>query len=125
MVSGLVRNFLTVVLAGALLLVFPVASEAGTFRFKASCSGPCSWSPTFKKVAKGTKIVWKNPTSFTHTVKSYRGHWLTKRILPPGAKTHKVLRKRGVYFFRCTIHSTLTNGVCSGMCGKIRVRRRV
>ncbi len=121
MVSGVVRSILIVVVTAALVLVFPVASEAGTFRFKATCF-PCSWSPTFKKVAKGTRIVWKNPTTVTHTVKSYKSHWLTKRILAPGAKTHKRLKKRGVYFFRCTIHSTLSNGVCSGMCGKIRVR---
>jgi hypothetical protein len=44
--------------------------------------------------------------------------------LLPGAKTHKILRKHKSYFFRCTIHSTLNNGVCSGMCGKIKVRRR-
>jgi plastocyanin len=117
------RRVLTVGLMTSLLVALPIASEGGTFRFKASCSSGCSWAPTFKRVAKGTKIVWKNPTGVFHDVKSYKGKWLSRRDLPPGSKTHKVMRRRGRFFFRCTIHSTLNDGVCSGMCGKIRVRR--
>jgi plastocyanin len=124
MASSWARRLLAVGLMGAMLVLIPAASNAGTFRFKATCTGGCHWAPSFKKVAKGTRIVWKNVSSTFHNVKSYRGHWLRKRDLAPGAKTHKRLRKHGVYLFRCTIHSTLVNGVCSGMCGKIKVRRR-
>jgi plastocyanin len=125
MASSWVRRLLAVGLVGSMLVLIPVASDArDSFKFKASCIGGCHWAPSFKKVDKGTKIVWKNVSSVTHDVKSYRGHWMHKKFLLPGAKTHKILRTRGVYFFRCTIHSTLNNGVCSGMCGKIKVKRR-
>ena len=30
-------------------------------------------------------------------------------------------RMAGTFLFRCTIHSTIVNGVCQGMCGKIIV----
>ncbi|MDP9233019.1 MAG: hypothetical protein M3P01_00500 [Actinomycetota bacterium] len=124
MASSWVRRLLAVGLVGSMLVLIPVASDArDSFKFKASCTGGCHWAPSFKKVDKGTKIVWKNVSSVTHTVKSYRGHWMHKKFLLPGAKTHKVLKKHKVYFFRCTIHSTLNNGVCSGMCGKIKVKR--
>jgi plastocyanin len=123
MASKWAGRLLAVGLVGAMLVLIPGVADAGRVKIKANCTGGCHWAPSFKRVAKGTKIIWKNPTNVFHDVKSYKGHWLRKRNLPPGARTHKRLRRHGVYFFRCTIHSTLVNGVCSGMCGKIKVRR--
>jgi plastocyanin len=123
MASSWVRRLLAVGLMGSMLVLVPAVADAGKVKIKASCWRGCHWAPHYRKVAKGTKVVWKNPTGVFHDVKSYRGHWLYKRNLPPGHWTHKVLRWHKTYFFRCTIHSTLINGVCSGMCGKIRVKR--
>jgi plastocyanin len=124
MTSSWMRRLLAIGLMGSMLVLVPAVANAGKVKIKASCTGGCHWAPSFKKVAKGTKIVWKNPSGVFHNVKSFKGHWLPKRNLAPGAKIHKRLWKHGVYHFRCTLHSTLINGVCSGMCGKIKVKRR-
>jgi plastocyanin len=123
MTSSWIRRLLAIGLMGSMLVLVPAVANAGKVKIRARCTGGCHWAPSIRKVAKGTKVVWKNVSSTFHDVKSYRGHWLHKRNLPPGAKTHKRLKKHKTYFFRCTIHSTLSNGVCSGMCGKIKVRR--
>lgn len=124
MTSSWVRRVLAIGLIGSMFVLLPALSEARTpFRFKASCKGHCHWAPFFKSVARGKKIIWKNTSGRFHNVKSFRGHWLPTRSLPVGASTHKRLWKHGIYHFRCTLHSTLINGVCSGMCGKIKVRR--
>jgi len=79
------------------------------------------WNPAKTSVAKGTKVVWKNPTTATHTVTAYKGSWSKNVTLSPGATTSFLFKNTGTFKFRCTIHSTLLNGVCSGMCGVVKV----
>src|SRR3990170_6677691 len=110
----------------------PGASIAETKRFRAAGSaGNWRWEPSVRRIVRGDRIVWRNPTNVTHTVTAYRCRWSKNVRLEPGERTRKRFRRRGVYKFRCTIgagtsfaHSTLQDGVCSGMCGKVRVRRR-
>ena len=116
-----------IVMAVALVALVALAgpSPADTFRVRASGTpGAFKWDPSFKHIHKGDRIVWKNPTSYTHTVKAYKGPWRKSTTIRPGEKTSKKFRKRGTYKYRCTQpqHSSITNGECNGMCGEIHVQ---
>ena len=54
-------------------------------------------------------------------VTAYKGNRNKNVTLSQGQTTSFTFNNAGVYKFRCTIHSTLSNGVCSGMCGKVVV----
>jgi plastocyanin len=122
---------LLVVAITAGLILTPVSSLADTKRFRAAGQpGSFRWEPTVRRIAKRDRIVWKNPTGTSHTVTAHRGRWSKNTLIRPGERTAKRFRRAGVYKFRCTInagtpaaHSTLQNGQCSGMCGRVRVRR--
>jgi plastocyanin len=109
---------LVVILAAAMALVLPSTAQASVL-IKAT-SGDV-FRPHKVSIAKGTKVVWKNTASFKHTVTSYSRNWSKNVTLTPGSTTSFTFKSAGTYKFRCTIHSTLTNGVCSGMCGKVVV----
>ena len=42
-------------------------------------------------------------------------------VLQTGQTTSRKFTTKGVYKFRCRFHSSVSGGVCSGMCGRIRV----
>jgi plastocyanin len=79
------------------------------------------WSPTIVRISTGDEIKWK-AVSGTHTVTAYGGNWAFNHGLATGQVEDRTFRRAGTFRFRCTIHSTLTNGQCSGMCGKVVVR---
>jgi plastocyanin len=113
------RRFLgAFVLAGALVAI-PGASQSATFAVKATDGK--DWKPASLTVARGSKVVWKNPTGATHNVTAYKGSWSKSTTLESGEHTSKTFRRSGTYKYRCTIHSSIENGKCDGMCGKIRV----
>ena len=117
----------TVVMAVAAIAVVALAapSPADTFRVRASGTpGNFTWSPDFRHIAKGDKIVWKNPTSSTHKVTAYSNNWSKNATISPGERTSFRFRKRGTYKYRCTVpgHSSLSGGECNGMCGEIHVQ---
>lgn len=118
-VVGVKRTVAIVVVLMVVLGMTGVAS-AGTVTVKAGASGN-HFSPSAKSVPKGTKVVWKNVSVTKHTVTSYSKNWSKKTGLPAGSSTSFVFKTKGVYKYRCTLHSTLSGGVCSGMCGKITV----
>jgi plastocyanin len=80
------------------------------------------WSPTTVRISKGSTIKWK-AVSGTHTVTAYGGNWHFNHDLAMGQVENRRFTHAGTFRFRCTIHSTLTNGHCSGMCGKVVVSR--
>lgn len=112
---------------GALLVVLVAPTSLGdTRRFRAAgCTESPRWEPLKRRISKGDRIVWKNPTNCDHTVTAYSGRWSKSTALAPGEKTAKKFRRRGLYKFRCLTrgHSVLEDGVCTGMCGRVRVRR--
>lgn len=107
-------------------LVIPAApAPADTFRVKAVGSpGSFKWKPGFKHITKGDKIVWKNKTSYSHTVTAYRGDWNKNSTIGPGERTRFRFGKNGTYYYRCTRpgHSSLNGNECNGMCGEIHVQ---
>jgi plastocyanin len=102
---------LVVALATTALAVVRIRGSGGT------------WRPARVTIDRGTRVVWR-ATSGTHTVTAYGGGWrFDQTISPSGDPTaSRRFRRLGRYKFRCTIHSTLSGGVCNGMCGRIRVR---
>lgn len=79
------------------------------------------WSPGTVRISPGDRIRWKG-VSGTHTVTAYGRGWRFDRSLAQGATVGRTFRRAGVFRFRCVIHSALTDGRCSGMCGKVVVR---
>jgi plastocyanin len=106
----------------ALVTVFamaPAANSAVVIKGVSTSSG-FRWKPKITTVATGTKVVWK-AVSGTHTVTAYKGSWSKNVTISQGQTTSFTFKNAGTYKFRCTFHSTLSNGVCSGMCGKVVV----
>ncbi len=99
--------------------MIPSASGATLIRGVSTSNG-FRWRPKVTDVAKGTKVTWK-AVSGTHTVTAYKGNWNKNTTINSGQTTSFTFNNTGVYKFRCTLHSTLSNGTCSGMCGKVVV----
>jgi plastocyanin len=78
------------------------------------------WKPRAVSIAKGTKVVWR-AVDGTHTVTAWKGAWSKNTTIAQGSSTSFTFMKRGVFKFRCRFHSSVANGVCSGMCGKVTV----
>jgi plastocyanin len=82
--------------------------------------GAGHWSPTTVRISTGDSIKWK-AVSNVHTVTAFGGNWSLNRTLSIGSPVTFRFTHAGTYHFRCRFHSTLVNGRCSGMCGKIVV----
>jgi plastocyanin len=78
------------------------------------------WSPTVRTIARGTTVRWR-AVDGNHTVKSRGANWSYFRNLPLGSSVARTFNRRGTFRFFCTIHGSLSNGVCTGMCGRIVV----
>jgi plastocyanin len=112
---------LLIVVAIATLLVVP-AGLSHARRLRISVIGN-QWSPAHPAVDKGDVVVWRNNGSRLHDVVSYGGNWRKRARLAPGQTSRRRFRRAGTFKFRCTLHSTLRNGSCRGMCGMIHVLR--
>ena|SRR6266446_6341873 len=117
------RLRILVVLAAATALIMPTTAQAATVIKAATASNSFGykWSPNKVNVSKGAKVVWRNPTNTNHTVTAYGKGWSKNVTIGPGSSTSFTFKNTGTFKFHCTIHSTLSNGVCSGMCGKVVV----
>lgn len=100
------------------LVVVPATTAQAAVRVKAT--GSQTFRPKRLSIGTGTKVVWK-AVSLTHTVTAYRGRWSKNTTITAGETTSFTFKNAGRYKYRCTIHSTLSNGVCTGMCGKVVV----
>ena len=113
----------TRVLVSLMVVSAMVAGSAGFANAAAvvKATSTQKWNPAKTSISKGVKVVWKNPTTSTHTVTAYSKNWSKNVTLSSGATTSFVFKNTGTFKFRCTIHSTLVGGVCSGMCGVVKV----
>ena len=117
------RRLKLLVPAIALVTMFAMAAPAANSAVVVkgvSGSWGFQWSPKTTNIAHGTKVTWKAITG-NHTVTAYRGSWSKNTRINQGQSTSFTFNSSGVYKFRCRFHSTLSNGVCSGMCGKVVV----
>lgn len=78
------------------------------------------WSPKVREINRGSAIRWR-AVDGDHNVKSRGANWSYFRNLPAGRAVTRTFNRRGTFRYYCTIHGSLSNGVCSGMCGRIVV----
>lgn len=78
------------------------------------------WSPRAREINRGTTVRWR-AVDGSHNVKSRGANWTYFRNLPNGSAVTRTFNRRGTFRYLCTIHGDVTNGVCSGMCGRIVV----
>ena len=78
------------------------------------------WSPKTRSIVPGTIVRWR-ALDGSHNVKSRGANWSYFRSLPAGTSVTRTFNRRGTFRFYCTIHASVSNGVCSGMCGRIVV----
>jgi plastocyanin len=78
------------------------------------------WSPKAWSVTRGTIVRWRSVNG-SHTVKSRGANWSYFRNLPAGTSVARAFNRRGTFRYYCTIHGRVSNGVCTGMCGRIVV----
>ncbi len=114
-----VRGLVAVATVALSLFAFVLPAQAAT-----TVRGTCSltWSPSSVTISKGGKVTWKAVSCGPHTVTAYSANWTKNTTIPTGSSTSRVFTKKGVFKFRCRIHSSFVNAVCSGMCGTVKVR---
>jgi plastocyanin len=103
----------------SVLAMMSTASGAVLVRGVSTSNG-FRWRPKVVEINTGTRVKWK-AVSGTHNVTDYKGNWNKSTTISAGETTGFTFNNSGVYKFRCTLHSNLSNGVCSGMCGKVVV----
>ena len=118
------RRLALLVSAGMLLVVLGAPPVSSAVVVKGVVCSTClkgyKWMPKITTVAKGTKVTWK-AVSGSHTVTATSKNWSKNTSISTGQTTAFTFKSAGTYRFRCTIHSTVSGGTCSGMCGKIVV----
>jgi plastocyanin len=114
-----------VALAVSAALLFPATSRGDTFKVRMVGSFPdFRYKPDVRRIVRNDRIKFKNPEDQrTHTVTAYGGNWFFDKTLSGGEKVFKRFRRRGRFKYRCRFHSKFERGECTGMCGRIRVRR--
>lgn len=115
------RSWLVIVLTAALIVtIAAAASGAVLVRGLRTDAGREVWRPKRVDIAAGQTVKWK-AVEGAHTVTAYGGNWSKNVTLSQGETTTRTFNNPGSYRFRCTFHSTLSGGNCSGMCGKVVV----
>jgi plastocyanin len=115
-VRARVRAALAVALAVAFILT-AVPAEAAPVVVRGH---DVTWSPANVTIVRGGVVRWR-AVHLDHNVYAYGTNWSFGVSIPEGSAAKHRFPRRGTYRFRCTLHSTLLNGVCSGMCGSVRV----
>ncbi len=98
----------------------PHRGAVKTIRGVGSLYASPHWSPKRVSIEEGSRVKWL-AVSGTHTVTAYGASWHFRHPLSEGTSFTKRFADSGTYLFRCSFHSSLVNGRCEGMCGKIVV----
>ena len=95
-------------------------ADAVTVGVRGVFNGRYVWSPTTRTIAPGTIVRWR-AVNGSHTLRSWGTNWSFSRSLPSGTSVARTFNRRGTFRYFCTIHGNVSNGVCTGMCGRIIV----
>ena len=116
------RTIALVAVALVTVLVVATLASAATFRVRAKFTdNGYRWRPKALQVPTQSRVVWKMVEG-THNVTSISNNWnKSSGNIGPGGTTAFTFNKAGVFRYRCTLHSSLNSGKCSGMCGKVVV----
>jgi plastocyanin len=83
-----------------------------------SAYGSSHWTPARVRIDRGSRVKWI-AASYDHVLAAYGDNWTYSRPLAQGQSVTRRFGHAGIFRFRCTVHSTLVDGQCQGMCGKI------
>jgi plastocyanin len=115
------RGVAALALAVGLTLGTSGAADAVTVGVRGIFNGSrFVWSPKVREITPGTTIRWR-AVDGSHNVKSRGSNWSYFRNLPSGTSVARTFNRRGTFRYFCTIHGSVSNGVCTGMCGRIVV----
>jgi len=116
------RRIASATLVAALALSLALAGTAAARQIIRAVDGN-HFQPKSPSVSTGERVIWKNADNIDHTVTSWGGGWSKDVRLNPDERTTFTFNQSGTYKFRCKIigHSNVSNGRCSGMCGKVVV----
>ena len=115
------RPLLALLLAGVLTLGTFGSANAVTVGVRGIFNGSrFVWSPQTRSIVPGTIIRWR-AVDGSHNVRSRGSNWSYFRNLPRGTSVARTFNRRGTFRYYCTIHGSVSNGVCNGMCGRIVV----
>jgi plastocyanin len=116
------RIVVSVALVLVTVLVLGTVASAATYRVRAKfASGDYRWRPKTLEVPTGSRVVWRIVDG-RHNVTSIGSNWSKSTgTLRAGDSTSHRFNDGGTYRYRCTLHSTLNDGMCSGMCGRVLV----
>ncbi|HWL91457.1 MAG TPA: hypothetical protein VNP90_08850 [Actinomycetota bacterium] len=115
------RSIAALALAAGLALGTSGAADAVTVGVRGIFNGTrYVWSPKARSIVPGTAIRWR-AVDGSHNVKSRGSNWSYFRNLPRGTSVARTFNRRGTFRYFCTIHGSVSNGVCTGMCGRIVV----
>ncbi|MDP9328304.1 MAG: hypothetical protein M3P10_08855 [Actinomycetota bacterium] len=112
-------RFAVAVFAVAALALGPSGTAQAVVAATIKASGS-SWNPTRVTINAGQTVRWK-AVSGTHTVTAYGGNWSKNTVLSTGETTRRTFNSTGIFKFLCAIHGSLSGGICTGMCGRVRV----
>jgi plastocyanin len=105
----------------ALVLVAALATTAlAVVRIRSTADN--RWRPARVTISRGTRVVWR-ATSGNHTVTAYGGGWTFNQAISASgdATASRRFRRTGRFRFYCSLHGSVSGGVCTGMCGRVRV----
>jgi plastocyanin len=98
-------------IAGPLALAPAAPADAATV---VKATGNLTFKPKTLNVNKGTKVVWKNTCSCTHTVTATSNNWSKNTTLQSGDTTSFTFKRKGTYKYHCTIHAGMSGKVVVG-----------
>jgi plastocyanin len=111
-----------VILLLVIVLMLGSVASASTFRVRGvSTDSGFRWRPRSLSVPTGSRVVWRSVDG-THNVTSTSNNWSkSSGSLSPGERTSFTFDDGGTYRYRCTFHSSVSDGRCNGMCGTVVV----
>jgi plastocyanin len=115
------KGFAVLALSAGLILGTSGIADAVTVGVRGVFNGTrYVWSPKVRDITRGVTVRWRSVDG-SHTVKSRGTNWTYFRNLPLGTSVARTFNRRGTFRYFCTIHGRVSNGVCTGMCGRIVV----
>jgi plastocyanin len=69
-----------------------------------------AFKPKTIKIAKGTRVKWKNRGTVNHTTTSNKGLW-DSGLLAPGEKFGRVFKKAGTFRYHCSVHASMVGKI--------------
>lgn len=115
------RLVLALALGAGLVLTSLGIASADTVRIRGLLGGPSFvWMPKTRSIVQGTTVRWK-AVEGNHNVQSRGKNWSYFRNLPQGTSVARTFNRTGTFRYYCTIHGSVSGGVCTGMCGRIVV----